>query len=257
MAKITNVSTESVLFRTRNNVSYEVLPGTFITVPDAEVTYDTVDAALEAGKITVTTDAGLTFFDSYGRNPAEQQAGGGGGGSLKDREFVVTTYRVKTAFTGASVGDTVTATQVIDVTTDTPTTITTIWRNQTTAADFSSVPSASNLELIGSQALTDAQLRASAVVVSASPRTCLGRQTISVTTGAVSTLTPPVGAVAAMIQADGSAVSITLEGTAPTATVGSRIDDGVFYYVDTALSSVKLIARSTTTNVQVAYFDKA
>lgn len=83
-----------------------------------------------------------------------------------DHEFVVTTYRVKTAFTNASIGDTVTATQVIDVSTATPSTITTIWRNQTTAADLASAPSAANLELVGSNALTDAQLRASAVSIS-------------------------------------------------------------------------------------------
>jgi hypothetical protein len=92
--------------------------------------------------------------------------GGGGGGSNVDRELVVTTYRVRTAFTGASVGDTVTCTQVIDVR-STPWTVSTIWRNQTTAADLETVPAAANLELVGSQALTDAQLRASAVVVSA------------------------------------------------------------------------------------------
>jgi hypothetical protein len=88
-------------------------------------------------------------------------------------------------------------------------------------------------------------------------RACVGRQTISVTTGAVVTLTVPTGAVAASIQADGSAVSITLDGTTPTATVGSRIDDGLFYYVDTSLAAVKLIARSATTNIQVVYFNKA
>ncbi len=92
--------------------------------------------------------------------------GGGGGGDNHDRELVVTTYRVKTAFTGASVGDTVTCTQVIDVK-NTPSTVSTIWRNQTTAADLATVPAAANLELVGSQALTDAQLRASAVAVSA------------------------------------------------------------------------------------------
>jgi hypothetical protein len=92
--------------------------------------------------------------------------GGGSGGNSHDRELVVTTYRVRTAFTGASVGDTVTCTQVIDVK-STPSTVSTIWRNQTTAADLAAVPAAANLELVGSQALTDAQLRASAVAVSA------------------------------------------------------------------------------------------
>lgn len=94
------------------------------------------------------------------------------------------------------------------------------------------------------------------VPVAASARTCVGRQTLDVTTGAVATLTVPGGAVAAAIQADGSAVSITLDGTAPSATVGTRIDDGVIYYVDTALASVKMIARSVATKVQIVYFDK-
>lgn len=97
----------------------------------------------------------------------------------------------------------------------------------------------------------------SPIPVQASVRNCVGRQTISVTTGAVVTLTVPVGAVAALIQADGNAVSITLDSTTPTTTVGQRIDDGVFYYVDTSLANVKLIARTATTNIQVAYFDKA
>jgi hypothetical protein len=90
----------------------------------------------------------------------------GGGGTTVDRELVVSTYRVKTAFTGASVGDTITSTQIISVS-GTPTTVSTIWRNQTTAADLGSTPSAANLELVGSQALTDTQLRASAVAISA------------------------------------------------------------------------------------------
>lgn len=94
------------------------------------------------------------------------------------------------------------------------------------------------------------------IPVAASARACVGRQTLDVTTGAVVILTPPVNAVAAAIQADGAAISITLEGTAPTATTGTRIDDGVIYYVDTALPSVKMIARSVATKVQVVYFDK-
>jgi hypothetical protein len=87
-------------------------------------------------------------------------------------------------------------------------------------------------------------------------RVCLGIQTLSVTTSAVSTLTVPSNAVAAIIQADGNPVSITLDGTAPTATVGIRLDDGVQFYVDTTLSSVKLIARTGTANVQVLYYNK-
>ncbi len=86
-------------------------------------------------------------------------------GTSTDRELVVSTYRCKTAFTGASVGDTITATQVIDVSGATPSTVSTIWRNQSTAADLASAPSAANLELTGSTALTDAQLRASAIAI--------------------------------------------------------------------------------------------
>lgn len=95
--------------------------------------------------------------------------------------------------------------------------------------------------------------------VAASARTCLGQQPLIVTTGAVATLTVPVGAMAAILQVDGSSsVSMTLDGvTAPTATVGLRLDDGVMHYVDSALAGVKLIARTATVNVQIAYFDRA
>jgi putative methionine-R-sulfoxide reductase with GAF domain len=86
-------------------------------------------------------------------------------GSTIDRELVVTTYSAKTAFTGSSIGDTITATQVIDVT-GAPTTVSTVWRNQTTGLDLASAPSAANLTLLGSQALTDAQLRATDIPVS-------------------------------------------------------------------------------------------
>lgn len=96
-----------------------------------------------------------------------------------------------------------------------------------------------------------------AIPVNATGRTCVGRQTISVTTAAVSTLTVPGTAVAAIIQADGNTISVTLDGvTAPTSTVGLRIDDGVMLYVDTSLAAVKMIARTATTNVQVSYFDR-
>lgn len=80
--------------------------------------------------------------------------------------LVVTTYRVKTAFTGASIVDTVTCVQILDVTA-TPTTVATIWRNQATASDLAAAPLTANLEMVGSTALIDAQLRATAVPVSA------------------------------------------------------------------------------------------
>lgn len=91
--------------------------------------------------------------------------GGGGGGAANDRELVITTYRAKNAFTGASVGDVITLAQVIDVD-GTPATVSSLWRNQTTGADLSGAPAAADLELVGANALTDAQLRATAVAVS-------------------------------------------------------------------------------------------
>lgn len=96
--------------------------------------------------------------------------------------------------------------------------------------------------------------------VAATPRDSVGRETItSLSAVTPVALTVPVGAVSAMIQADGGTVRLTQDGaTNPTATIGMRVDDGVFYYVDTALADVKLIAQSgLTTNVQIEYFDRA
>lgn len=81
--------------------------------------------------------------------------GGSGSGSGSDRELVVTTYSVKTAFTGASVGDTVTCTQVLDVSSASPSTVATVWRNQTSGADLASAPAAANLTFIGTDALAN------------------------------------------------------------------------------------------------------
>ena len=105
--------------------------------------------------------------------------------------------------------------------------------------------------------LTNTELRATAVPVSAAARTCTGRQTLALAAGVVTTLTVPGSSLAAAIQADGNTVRVTLDGvTAPSATVGTRIDDGVIYYVDTALASVKLFA-AVACSAQVVYFDKA
>ena len=93
--------------------------------------------------------------------------------------------------------------------------------------------------------------------VSAVARACLGRQTITLVAGTVTPLTVPNGAVAAEIQADGNPIRCTRDGaTAPTSTVGTRIDDGVSYYVDTSLANVKLLAPVGST-AQIVYFDKA
>lgn len=136
-------------------------------------------------------------------------SGGSGGGA--DRELVVTTYFAKNAFTGASVGDTITATQVIDVS-GTPTTVSTIWRNQTTAADLAGAPSAANLTLLGSQALTDAQLRATAVPISAAslPLPTGAVQETGGNLATIATRTPAL--VSGRIPVDGSGVTQPVSG---------------------------------------------
>lgn len=91
--------------------------------------------------------------------------GNGDVGATVDRELVVTTYYAKTSFTGATAGDTITLTQVIDVS-GTPSTVSSIWRNQSTGLDLSGAPAiGTQIELVGQSALTNGQLRASPVDV--------------------------------------------------------------------------------------------
>lgn len=104
--------------------------------------------------------------------------------------------------------------------------------------------------------VTDAQLRAAPVPVDAAPRACVGRETIPLAAAGTASLTVPGGAVAAHIQADGATIRIRLDGQAPTATVGTRLDDGVIYPVDTSLAGVRLYGVAGC-NVQVVYFDRA
>lgn len=103
--------------------------------------------------------------------------------------------------------------------------------------------------------LTDAQLRAAALAVNATTRACVGRQTINLAAAAVTSLAPPAGAVACDIQADGNTIRVTLNGSDPSATMGTRIDDGVIYPVVTALANVRLFA-PVACAAQVVYFDK-
>lgn len=76
-----------------------------------------------------------------------------------NRELVVSTYVCKTSFDGADVGDTITCTQILDVT-DSPSTVSVLWRNQTQGADLDSSPDAASITLVGASALTNAELRA-------------------------------------------------------------------------------------------------
>jgi hypothetical protein len=91
--------------------------------------------------------------------------GGESDTTTTDRELVTTTYRVAIDFDDSSVGDVVTLVQILDVSGSVASTVTTVWRNQTTGVDFVSAPSISNLELVGSLGLSNAQLRATAVQI--------------------------------------------------------------------------------------------
>lgn len=92
--------------------------------------------------------------------------------------------------------------------------------------------------------------------VSAVTRACLGGETITLAAGGTASLTVPANALAAHVQADGATIRIRLDGQAPTATAGTRLDDGVIYPVDTALANVRLYGVGAC-NVQVVYFDRA
>lgn len=104
--------------------------------------------------------------------------------------------------------------------------------------------------------VTDTQLRAAPVPVNAATRACLGSETIALAAAGTASLTAPIGAAAAHIQADGATIRIRLDGQAPTATVGTRLDDGVIYPVDSTLAGVRLYGVGAC-NVQVVYFDRA
>lgn len=147
-----------------------VLQGT--NFPDQSTSWQALGTISGYAPLTVTTSFAYLRVVASGACDVRVSAGlapapsVGAGGATDDRELVVTTYRVKAAFTGASVGDTVTCTRVLDVDGATASIVQTLWYNESTAAALASAPSAANLESMGAPGLTDAQLRASAVPVS-------------------------------------------------------------------------------------------
>ena len=84
-------------------------------------------------------------------------SGGGGGGGGTGNSLAVITYYASSAFTGASIGDTITCTQVISAGT-TPAVVGVLWFNQTTGLALSGAPAATNLVLLGEGYLTASQL---------------------------------------------------------------------------------------------------
>lgn len=163
-----------------------------------------------------------------------------------ERELVVSTYRCKAAFTGASVGDTITATQVLDVS-GTPSTVSTVWRNQTTAVDLAGAPSAANLELTGATALTDAQLRASLVPVDtlATPGAPRVQATSAASVGIVLTATCRR---VSMYATQGTWYSITGSATAASHYIGAgeRLDFDV-----PASTTINVLQETTAGSIRV------
>lgn len=66
MAKITNLSTLPLLFKSRGGASSTIQAGATLTVPDYEVSYDQVDSGVKNGWVSVTKDNGAALFDTFG-----------------------------------------------------------------------------------------------------------------------------------------------------------------------------------------------
>lgn len=112
-----------------------------------------------------------------------------------------------------------------------------------------------------SSLLTELQLKADLTEtqpVGATARVCTGTQMITTLSSVTpASLTIPALSVVAEIQADGGVVRVRRDAGTPTATTGWRIDDGMSLTVDSVLANVRLLAQSgSTTNVQIAYFDR-
>lgn len=85
-------------------------------------------------------------------------AGGGGAGG-PDKELITLSYSANKAFTGASQGDLITGTQVVDLSGATPVVGDTVWQNQTTRLPLASAPLAADIDLAGGGGgATNAQL---------------------------------------------------------------------------------------------------
>lgn len=79
--------------------------------------------------------------------------------SYVDRELLQVKYLVKTAFDTSIVGDSIERVDVLDLSTDTPTTVAVLWKNTSQGADLTTPPSLTNLTQIAQgDNLTLAQL---------------------------------------------------------------------------------------------------
>ena len=99
------------------------------------------------------------------------------------------------------------------------------------------------------------------VSVAATARVCLGteRVTVPTTQATLQSLMAggvfPAGTVVVELQADGGTVRLRRDGGTPTTTLGFRLDDGQVLVVDSAPTSVRVVA-ATATPLNVACFDR-
>lgn len=108
--------------------------------------------------------------------------GGSGGGAAADREFLTVDYQVKTAFTGADVGDFVRSVEVWDIGATSSTQVgSTTWRNLSKGTTLASAPNINNISVAGASTagLTNAQLRQSPLPLMDGAATSVLQQAIS------------------------------------------------------------------------------
>lgn len=144
--------------------------------------------------------------------------GGGGGGSGVDREAISVAYTVNTAFTGASVGNVVSATHIYDVSTSTPSLVASIWRNESLNTILASAPTIGNLSL--NLSLTDTQLRASRINVEPLGIPGVSRQLTATAASANTAITSTVGRIS--IFARNADIRYVVGSSAQTATSTSH-----------------------------------
>ena len=97
--------------------------------------------------------------------------------------------------------------------------------------------------------------------VSVGPASCLGQGQLNVTNSAVVRLSDiaggiPSGAVSARIQAQNASVRINFMDSDPTPSVGFRLDDGAWDWVNTDLTKIRFIAVSTAVVLNVQFFNR-
>lgn len=92
----------------------------------------------------------LDVLEDIAASTAAIAEGGGGGTGGPDRELLIETYRANKNFTGATTGDLITATRMIDVSGTGPTQVgATAWFNESTQLALASAPLLADIDLAG------------------------------------------------------------------------------------------------------------